>query len=162
MRTGSATGGPTSSSGEASGQAGRGRTEEVAAVEDRRQGLAEEQGVREQVDAGGGMGVEDEREEAVVGTHEEPAAGTHRDRPALRADARVHDRHEHGARREVPVRGVERERPGGHVVGGYLVGDVHERRLGAGGQDRALHGPHVVVLEAEVREEGDDGVHAGL
>ena len=64
--------------------------------------------------------------------------------------------------RKVPVDGIEGERARGHVLGRHLVGDVHERRLGAHGQDRALRRPRVGVLETEVRQEGDDGGHARL
>ena len=94
--------------------------------------------------------VEDVREEAVVGTDEEPAAGAERERPPLRADAGVDDGHEHGAAREVAVRRVEGEGARLDVVGRDLVHDVDERRVGADAQDRALHRADVVVGEAEV------------
>jgi len=131
-------------------------------VEDGGERLAVEERVGEKVHAGGRVGVEHEREEPVVRADEEPAAGPDRDRAPVRAHARVHDRHEHGAPREVAVGRVERERPREDVVGRHLVEHVRERRLRAGAEDRALHRAHVGVAQAEVRQEGDDGHHAGL
>ncbi len=42
-------------------------------------------------------------------------------------------------------------------MGGDVVGDVDERRLGTNPQDHALHRPGVVVAGPEVAEKGNDG-----
>ena len=144
-RTGSATAGrPPRAAGRARGgrrpaRRGRGRGRPARAARGRASGFAS------RWTRAAGWASSTRVKQAVVRAHEQPAAGADRERPPLRADARVDDRHEDGARREVPVRGVEGERARRDVVGRDLVDDVDERRLRAGGQDRALHRPDVVV-----------------
>jgi hypothetical protein len=105
------------------------------------------------------MGLENEGQQAVVGGDEEEGSGRGHDRPPIGAHPGIDDRDEHGPRRVVGIGGVEGERPRPHVVGRDLVEHVHERRLGADGENRALHGSDVGVVRPEVGEEGDDRRH---
>jgi hypothetical protein len=68
-----------------------------------------------------------------------------RDRPHRRDQPRPH-------RREHP-------RPRHDVVGGNVVGDVDEGRVRANPQNHPLHRPRVVVLRAEIGEQGNQRAH---
>ena len=73
------------------------------------------------------------------------------------ADARVDHDQEDGARRKVLVAGREFERARHDIVRRHLVRHVDEHGFGANRENHALHRPGVVVLRAEVRQQGDHG-----
>ena len=65
------------------------------------------------------------REQPVVGTHQERARGrAHGDRPALRAHARIDDRHVDGVGGHVRGRAAQRERAAHHVLARDRVREV--------------------------------------
>jgi hypothetical protein len=76
-----------------------------------------------------------------------------------RAHVGVHDSQEDRPGRKGPESRGEGEGAGLDVLRRDVVADVHDRGLGVHGENGALHGADVVVLEPEVRQQGNDGSH---
>jgi len=102
---------------------------------------------------------EHQAEQAVVGGHEAVRVRFHRQRAAGRAHAGIHHGQEHGAGGKAVDGGGQREAARGHVVRRQLVHQVHELRVRAHREHGALHGPDIVVVDAEVGQQRDDGPH---
>ncbi len=142
---------------DAAQQPGGGRREAIAAFEraaDRRPEVA---ALGQLDDAPGRRVLEDGGEQPVVGRDEAIVPRLGRDAAARRADAGIDDGDEHGAGGEISEAGGELERPAEHVVRGDVVGDVDEREIGADAQRGCLHRSDVVVAQAEVGQQREDG-----
>ena len=159
MRTSSAAAiaGPSSRQLDTGGEMRRGRREDVAAVEGVRDRLEPVVGVRKLdrlLDSAEPVGGEDQ--EPVVGADvEAPVGPAEGDRPAIAADARVDDR-EMDALRHEGKRAREHQRALDDVVRRDPVGDVDHLGVRRDALDDSAARAHEVVLEAEVRQEGDE------
>jgi hypothetical protein len=106
-------------------------------------------------------GLEEEAEQAVVGTDEVVAGGQEGERTPGAPDTGVHDREVDGAGGEEPVGGLEREGTPEHVLGRHGVGQVHQPSGGVDGQDHTLDDADVGVFDPEVGQECDDPARPG-
>ena len=136
---------------------GRGRGEDVATVEGACNGLEPVGGMRELdrlLDSAEPVGGHDE--EPVVGPDiETPVGPAQGDRPAVAADTRVDDRQVDALRHE-GNRAREHERPLDDAVRRDPVRDVDHLGVRGDALDASAADSHEVVLEAEVRQEGDE------
>ncbi len=135
------------------GQHRGGRSEHIAAVESRPFRRDAELGVA-QFDHGVGSPHHrhGRRQQPVVGSHEVAPLRTCRDRTAVGAHARVHDR-EHHPVRQVLDGAQQRQRPRLDVAAGHAVGDVDHADLGVDACDDAVNDADELVVVAEVGEE---------
>ena len=147
---------------QAHGQVCGGGREQVAAVEagadDRQPVLRAGQQLHPRDAAQAARGGQ---QDAVVGAHEEVAAGRlDGDRAALGAHPRVHDRDVRPAR-QVGRRAPQQQRavPDAELV--HLVADVDDQRLGGDAQHDRVHDARGRIARAEVREHAHDGTRIG-
>ncbi len=96
---------------------------------------------------------------AVVGRDEPVVARLGGNATPRRSDAGIDDGQEHRAGRKVAIGRGELQRALEHVVGGDIMRDVDERRLGADAEDDAFHRAGVVIPGPEVAEERDHRAH---
>ena len=83
--------------------------------------------------------VDHDREQSVVGTDVEPAAGLHNQAAARAADSRIDHREVHRTPAEVSRPREQHERTGEDVEPRHLMRDVDEHGRRAPGEDDALH-----------------------
>ena len=101
-----------------------------------------------------------QRQHAVVGPDEEAAAGLDHDVRLRAPHPGIDHRHMDAAGGKERGRLGQGHRPGGDVLGGNTVGDVHQPRLGGHRQNDPLHGAGIAVARAEIGREGNDTQNA--
>ena len=100
--------------------------------------------------------VEDEAQEAVVGTDIALSSGSKRQGTSRAPHARIDHGEMDGAEGEESRGGLEAKRPFQHVLGGDVVAYVHEASFGTDAEDDPLHDAHPGISHSEIRGEGDD------
>lgn len=74
-------------------------------------------------------------------------------------DPRINDHNVNRPLREIAIGGVKHQGGAQNILGGDAVGDVDDEGVWAPAEDNALHDTGVFVLEAEIRQQGDDHCH---
>jgi len=141
--------------GDATGEPGGDRCEDIATMKRSTHGVAEKALIRDVNHALRGIILQSEREETIVRADEESARGLNEHGPPLGPNARIHDGHVDRPFGESPRALGERERGSPDILRRDQVREIHDRGLTMDGEDHTLHRPDEEIGEAEIRQERD-------
>ena len=135
---------------------GRGRSENITAVKGGADRLPEIVICRNLVDNGVRLSLQDIGQDPVVRPHEKLISRRDGNRFTRTPDSGIHHGQVDSVRREVRVSLAEREGGRADILRGNRVRDVHEVEIRVDSQHHPLHCRDEMVLQAEVREQGNN------